>query len=203
MSPIESTQPTDLERPNGSNGGSASSRETGDAWSFGRARLLAPLRSQPKAAEVRERSAAANVTGTPTVTPTDRLDPADLSPVAVARPVFGKRGFAPLYQWEGVVEEVNGDGFRARLFPVEDGHAHAARVEYADFAYDDLADESDHELVRRDAVFYWTVGKSRNAAGTYTNTSLVRFRRLPPATQYQARQASRDADALLADLGGD
>ncbi len=99
------------------------------------------------------------------------------------------------------MEEVNGDGFRARLLPFEEGEADHSRLEYADFGYDDLADESDHDLVMEGAVFYWTVGKSRNAAGTYTNTSLVRFRRLPPPSTYQTQEAGREAAALLQDLG--
>jgi hypothetical protein len=108
-----------------------------------------------------------------------------------------------VYQWEGVVEEVNGEGFRARLRPFEQGHAEASRVEYADFDYDDLADESDRALVAEGAIFYWTVGKSRNMAGTVFNTSLVRFRRLPSATSAQKREAAREAAALLAALEED
>jgi hypothetical protein len=76
-------------------------------------------------------------------------------------------------------------------------------VEYADFPYADLADESDHDLVTVGALFYWTVGRMRNVTGTYMNTSLVRFRRLPPPTLRQRREAHREATDLLADLGAD
>lgn len=201
MKQTESTWPTKLERPNGRIDDEHSPGQTGDAWSFGsRERLFAP---RPPADRGNERSAAANMAaGSPTYTPPREMDVSNLRPVTSRRPFFGKRGFAAVYQWEGVVEEVNGGGgFRARLLPFEGGKANSARVEYADFDYEDLADDSDHELVVEGAVFYWTIGKSRNAAGTITNTSLVRFRRLPPPTASQMRQAAREAEALLNDLG--
>jgi hypothetical protein len=87
--------------------------------------------------------------------------------------------------------------------PFENGHADVAKVEYADFDYEDLADDSDRTFVTEGAVFYWTVGKSRNTAGTYTNTSLVRFRRLLPPSHHERDKASREAEAILAELGGD
>ena len=203
MSPGESTWPVAVERPNGSIGSGQSAEQTSDAWSFGsRERLFAPLKPQPAPEPESARSAAANSDLTSTASPPAR-DISELKPVAPERPSFGKRGFAPLYQWEGVVEEVNDIGFRARLVPFEDGQPDASRIEYADFEFDDLADDSDRELVVEGAVFYWTVGKSRNTAGTNTNTSLVRFRRLLAATPYQMRKSAREAAELLTDLGGD
>lgn len=201
MSPGDSTWPVDVARPDRRNGDEDRAWRT-DAWSFGsRDRLF--VRGKPASSEegAAERSAAANVAEPPTATPRRKLDAADLDPVTLRRPSFGKRGFAPVYQWEGVVEEVNGTGFRARLIPFEHGQADISRVEYADFTYDDLSDESDLAFVKDGAVFYWTVGKSRNTAGTYTNTSLVRFRRLPPVTPYESREARREADDILSDLG--
>lgn len=204
MNPSDATRPIDVEGPNGRNREWPSRWQTGDAWSFGsRDRLIAPLNPRAPADPATVRSAAANTAPSPTASPRSAMDVSDVKPVAPRRPFFGKRGFAPLYQWEGVVENVNGSGFRARLLPFENGHADASRVEYADFANDELADESDRDLVMEGAVFYWTVGRSRNLAGTYTNTSLVRFRRVPLPTPYQTREASREAEALLADLGGD
>jgi hypothetical protein len=198
----ESTERMNLERSNGHHGNGQS--HATDAWSFGSPqRLLAWLKPSASSDPLNQRSAAANTAESPTVGPHAAIDLSDVNPIASPRLSFGKRGFVALYQWEGVVEEVNAEGFRARLVPIEGSGADASRVEYADFAYDDLADESDRDLVVTDAVFYWTIGKSRNAAGTTTNTSLVRFRRLPPATGYQTREASREAEALLADLGTD
>jgi hypothetical protein len=173
--------------------------ETGAWWLGFRDRLIVPRPARTPELEAR----SANRTGLSTSDVNHARNLSGLSPILRRRPRFGKRGFVPAYQWEGVVEEVNGKGFRARLRPSEQGHTKAARVEYADFDYDDLADDSDHALVAEGAVFYWTIGKSRNVAGTLFNTSLVRFRRLPSPTAAQKRQAAIEAAALLADLEDD
>jgi hypothetical protein len=131
------------------------------------------------------------------------VDISKVAPVAARAPVFGRRAFAPLYQWEGVVEQVTGDGFRARLLPVRSGLAQRPTIEYADFQYDDLEDDSDRDLIAPGAVFYWTVGRSQRETGQHTKSSLVRFRRLPPVTAYQEREAMRQAEALLEDLAED
>jgi len=197
MTPRGRTQPIEVELPGVRRGGNGRSSETSDAWSFGADdRVFAPAPRR----FANERSAAANTSESHTFTPHITADPSHLKPVAVSRPLFGKRGFTATYQWEGVVEGLHAAGFRARLLPFENGVAEVSRVEYADFDFDDLADESDYDLVAEGAVFYWTVGKSRNPAGTLTNTSLVRFRRLPPPTPYQNAVARREAVQLLADL---
>lgn len=202
MNTPESTQRIEVVKANG-NGDGSHGTET-DAWSFGtRKRLFTPEEPSAHADLSSKRSEAANEDDASTSGQRPAPDTSDLQPVAPRRPYFGRRAFSPLYQWEGVVEEVNGGSFRARLVPFENGHADVSRVEFAEFDYDDLADESDHALVEEDAVFYWTVGRSRNAAGTVMNTSLVRFQRLPPPTAYQTREAGREAAAILADLGDD
>jgi hypothetical protein len=202
MTENRSTSPINLERPNGHGGHDSGSLQTGDAWSFGGPdRIFAPLNPRASLDSSAHRSSAANSTERPTDGPRRQLDLSDVRPLSLKRPAFGKRGFAPAYQWEGVVEEINGTGFRARLVPYEEGEANAGKVEYADFDYDDLADESDVQLVEEGAIFYWTVGKSRNLAGTLTNTSLLRFRRVLPATAYQARRALLEAGELLRELG--
>jgi hypothetical protein len=197
MSTGESTtKPIEIE----GNGKSAALwQTTKEAWSFGSETLVAPL---PPVLGLEQNARTANSVGPPTVSPRKLVTPS-LRPVASPRPRFGKRAFAPTFQWEGFVEEVNGDGFRARLVAFGNGGGDIGRVEYADFAYDDLADESDRELVTEGAVFYWTVGKARNFAGTITNVSLVRFRRLPPPTLHQRREARREVAALMGDSGTD
>ena len=99
--------------------------------------------------------------------------------------------------WEGVVEQVNAAEFRARLTPFEDGVPNTARVEFTEFSFDDLANLDDRKLVEEGARFYWTVGRATNPAGTLTNVSLVRFRRLPPTTHHRRQLAEAEADALL------
>jgi hypothetical protein len=144
-----STLKLDVER-NGGNGQGSAAPETTPWWFGLRDRLIAPR--GPRTTEpANERSAS------PTAPSTfDQLRARDLTgltPIARRRPWLGKRGFVPVYQWEGVVEEVNGEGFRARLQPFEQGHSDSAQIEYADFEYDDLADESDRGLVAKGAVF--------------------------------------------------
>jgi hypothetical protein len=183
----------------GHNGDEVRHPETSPWWLTWRTRIVTPRTPDAPVDPRSERSA--NRVGPPTLDQLGAPNTEDFKPVARPRPSFGRRKFSPVYQWEGVVEEVNGEGFRARLRPLEVGLAD--RVEYADFDYDDLADESDFDLVAEGAVFYWTVGRSSNEAGTQTKTSLVRFRRLPATTERQIKAAATQAEALLADLSED
>jgi len=122
-------------------------------------------------------------------------------PVVVERSGYGKRALHTMHEWEGVVERVGKNSFQCRLVPVTYGGGDPGKVEFTEFSFDDLATEADRSLAVPGAVFYWTVGRSRNAAGTVTNLSLVRFRRLPPLTPAQASLAEREAAALLHALG--
>jgi hypothetical protein len=180
-----------------------SSQEPGqaltDGWSFGtRKRMFGP-RTPQLPIEQRQRSASANFDSW-TIEPQRRVDVSQTRPQMTPERSLGKRGFAPLYQWEGVVEQINGTGFRARLQPANPSEREGAGIEIADFDYADLSTDSDKALVSEGAVFYWTVGRVRNAAGTVYNTSLIRFRRVPASTPYASREAAHEARALLADL---
>lgn len=123
-----------------------------------------------------------------------------IKPLVFPQPRAGRRHLRPMYQWEGVVEQVMEDGFEARLVPLG-GDAGPDTLEFTTFSLDDLADESDRDLVTEGAVFYWTIGKGRNPAGTQSNVSLVRFRRLPPSGRYHRERAAEEARDLLRDLG--
>lgn len=195
---------TPVELAGVASGGNARNRqadETLGVWSFAfREQVFSPRVPQASFDPVVDRSAAANTNGPVTASPRRPVDARE-QPVSTAQPRLGKRGFVPTYQWEGVVEALTSDGFRARLRPLESGIQSRTKVEYADFDLDDLADSSDVELVAEDAIFYWTVGRSRNSAGTYTNTSLVRFRRVPVGGRASDARTQAAADALLKDLG--
>ena len=198
-----STRKVEVERPNTESGREAGTAPTDNAWSFGYSRELRIFGPLTPPIDGNQRRPQPN--SEPMVTGDFRIPQAwrHLAPRTVRRPSFGKRGFSALYQWEGVVDEVNGDGFRARLTPTDQEEAGQASVEYVDFRFDDLYDEGDRELVAEGAVFYWTVGKIRTRAGNLLNTSLVRFRRLPSPTPSQSRKAAREAELLLEDLGSD
>jgi hypothetical protein len=118
-------------------------------------------------------------------------------PLVVLEVDSGRRSLRALMHWEGVVERLEGNGFRARLTPFRNGAADPAQVEFTDFSMDDLANREDRSLVKEGARFYWTIGRATNDAGTLFNVSLVRFRRLAPITSHRRRLAEAEADAVL------
>lgn len=115
---------------------------------------------------------------------------------------FGRRSSRAVYRWEGVVEEVNREGFKARLKPSRNGQPSAEDVEFTDFSFDEIT-PGDHPLIVPGALFYWTLARKTNEAGTLTNESLVRFRRIPPVGGYHEKIARSEAERLLQGLGGD
>jgi hypothetical protein len=144
---------------------------------------------------------AKNTNGTSTVGP-QKITPPKMPP-SMMRSLsgFGKRAFQPISQWEGVVESVNGTSFNGRVVQLDDGRASHPEVDFNEFSFEDLADKGDWDLVRPGAVFYWSVGRLKNRAGTIYNTSLVRFRRIPAHTAYIRKQAELEARAFLESLG--
>jgi hypothetical protein len=124
-------------------------------------------------------------------------------PAVVTPPNFGRRGLTPLGQWEGVVDDIEGDTFSCRIVRLTSGAPDDSDVEVTEFSLGDLANDDDRPLVQRGAVFYWTVGRARNEAGTVTNVSLIRFRRLPPPTRAQRERSEREAEELLRVLAVD
>jgi hypothetical protein len=187
--------PTSLDEDYRSDGG------TDGVWSFGLDRRLLvsgllAFRSPPPM----ERPVG-NTPDSQTDAPHEMRDLSSIKPVVVTNPYLGKRSFPPTYHWEGMVESLTETGFRGRLTPVEQGKPQPAKVEYADFDYDDLSDPTERALASPGAIFYWTVGRSTNAAGTITKQSLIRFRRLPPTSAYEGKRAALEAKELLGDLG--
>ncbi len=176
--------------------------ETDDAWSFGsRTRLFWSGSASATPGVGSLHSSAPNETEPQTFGEhPDRQSHLSWRRSRLRDAESGARRFTSLYQWEGVVEEVNGTGFRARLHALENGRTNKSHVEYAEFDYDDLAYDSDRGLVAPGAVLYWTLGRSRNGYGTWVRTSLLRLRRLPTASARQKREAERLAEELLSEL---
>ena len=168
-------------------------------WSFGprRQRIVSPD-SSPTIDPI---ASSANPAESSTSHPQEVNTPPESQALILERSGYGKRAFHALYHWEGVVERVEKKTFQCRIVPLVYGSTDATKVELTEFSFDDLATESDQSLVLPGAIFYWTVGRSRNAAGTVTNLSLVRFRRLPPPTRVQASLAEQEADDLLRVVG--
>lgn len=77
-------------------------------------------------------------------------------------------------QWQGVVEEVQHDGFYARVLT---GDGTSAPEEEGYFPFSMVSDD-DQQLVREGAFFTYTVGRE-NRYGTRVNVSVLAFRRMP------------------------
>jgi hypothetical protein len=76
-----------------------------------------------------------------------------------------------------------------------------SRPEFSEFGFDELSNDEDFNLVVEGAVFYWTLGRLKNPAGTLLNVSLLRFRRLPALTEYRKTRARIETEGLLDALG--
>jgi hypothetical protein len=164
------------------------------SWPFGQQRRIVGW-SDELLAEV-ELPDSRNRSG-PTTTGPQEITAPKRKPAVINAPDFGRRGLAALSHWEGVVEDIEGDTFRCRLVPLTSVPPDAADFELTEFSVEDLANDDDRDLVKPGAVFYWTIGRARNQAGTVTNVSLVRFRRLPVPTRSQHERAEREAEELL------
>lgn len=177
------------------NGGRPSWQLEDEAWSFGpEDRLL--FASRPAQTDVDlDRGPIRNVDSESTETP-PKLPRPSRAP-HLRRNNFGRRSATALSHWEGVVEAIGEHGFDARLIPYEDGVPLRTRVELASFDFDELVDESDVKLVKPGAVFYWTIARSRNAAGTVANASIVRFKRSPAPAKSRRDAAEREARRIM------
>jgi hypothetical protein len=197
----ESSRPAQIEGI-GSNPKAPWQQQKDSIWSFGpTGRLLFSSMDPPRGPQVSGSSANEAAPSATRPSTADRQDatPPVIRTVGFHNPSFGKRSFRVLSQWEGEVEKVSETGFRARLLQVPNGHRSSSRFEFTEFSFEDLANEDDRALVQSGAVFYWTIGRSRNVAGTNSNVSLVRFRRLPPPGRHERRRARTEAQELLRD----
>ncbi|SRR6266700_2078094 len=96
-----------------------------------------------------------------------------------------------LKDWEGVVDEVNADGFVARLLDRQNRagiDTHAAEIPFSEVAPDDLP------LVQPGAIFYLTIFRSIAAHGQHERTTRMYFRRLPTWTPALLKSARERAD---------
>ncbi len=172
-----------------------------DVWSFGPERRLL-FTGVTRTGNSRPRpSPSRNIDDNSTNTPERSKIPRKTPQVKPRN--FGRRSSTAISHWEGVVESVDQSCFEARLIPFKDGVPIAALWEMADFDFDELVDESDAKLIREGAVFYWTIARSRNAAGTVMNSSIVRFKRSPGPTNRRQVAAAEEAERLLEILKDD
>ena len=96
-----------------------------------------------------------------------------------------------LKDWEGVVDEVNEDGFVARLMDRQSRggiDTHVAEIPFSEVTQDD------RPLVQHGAIFYLTIYRSIAAHGQHERTTRLYFRRLPAWTPTLLRSARQRAD---------
>lgn len=195
-----STRPVDIEgmQP----GSSPAWQRVEETWSFGASRSGSVIAWSPPTLNAPPSSASRNQNGPSTVGP-QRITRSNDDAAPVRRRNFGQRGLQTIAHWEGVIESVSNGNFTARMIPLAEAARGGQREELAEFSEDDLANESDRELIQPGAVFYWTIGRARNTAGTVTNVSLVRMRRLPPPSRARMVWATREASEMLKSLGAE
>jgi len=117
------------------------------------------------------------------------------SVVFLKREPIRQNRFVPLQKWEGIVLQVLGDSFFARLVDLTNG----GMDEEAEFPIEEVSD-ADRSFITPGAVFYWNVGYIDNVSGQRTRASVIRFRRLPvwrPEELERAKLKARHLSDLL------
>lgn len=104
--------------------------------------------------------------------------------------------FTLLQQWEGCVNSLGDDEFRASLFDLTNP---ATPEEEATFDMEEVA-PGDRNLVRPGAFFYWSVGY-RTREGARERVSAIKFRRLPHWTRKTLAKVEVEADRLMTRFG--
>ncbi len=104
--------------------------------------------------------------------------------------------FQALQRWEGVVIATDGEQFMARLHNLENP---AESDLEAVISVEEIAD-SDKNLLKIGAVFYWTIGYRFEPYGQKSSVSTIRFRLLPVWTSNDHQRLSKlasDYDAFF------
>ena len=101
----------------------------------------------------------------------------------------------PLEKWVGVVTQINGESFRARVVDEMNGSAE----EEVEFAAQALS-PADVELLQPGSVFYWVIGYRDTSYGQRMNVSTIRFRRLTSWNEADIETARIEAEQLRRDL---
>ncbi|HWN95941.1 MAG TPA: hypothetical protein VNT99_12970 [Methylomirabilota bacterium] len=104
--------------------------------------------------------------------------------------------FVALHQWEGYVVDLNEKTFTAKLIDVaEGGTREDGEFDLKQVSNDDLP------LLKRGAVFYWSIGYHTDTARRRRTVSELRFRRLPPLNHDEIATARKAAQTILTELG--
>jgi hypothetical protein len=104
------------------------------------------------------------------------------APVRIKRPAprripMTRARFILHEMWEGVVEEIYDTYFVGQLVSKTISNTY----EVAEIYRSEIS-PADASLLRRGAVFYWTIGYEERPSGQRYRSSMIRFRRLPPTS---------------------
>lgn len=82
--------------------------------------------------------------------------------------------FQVLQKWEGIVEEINGDTILVKLIDLTNGGTHEeTELDLQDISPDDI------QLVKKGAMFYWSIGYETQRDRQVKKSSFIKFKRLP------------------------
>jgi hypothetical protein len=167
-------------------------------WSFGPRRPPLYLPDEP-VEPARLESPNRNSNGQGGTMGPQRVKAPAFSPTAPPVHRFGKKAWQAVAQWEGVVNQVDAEGFGLSLTPLINGQPDFTRREIMDFGFDELAYEMDRGLIRPGVSVYWTVGRRKDEGGMLTNQSLVRVKRETRPSEARLRQAAKEAARFVAE----
>lgn len=100
------------------------------------------------------------------------------------------------FEWEGLVLEIQGSSFSARLRNIK-----GAKAEYDEIADFDLADvpPGDRDLLHPGGIFRWVVGLE-SRSGTRQRYSRIVFRRLPAWTSRSLKKSDEQLKELVSGI---
>src|SRR5262245_25624797 len=107
-----------------------------------------------------------------------------------------ERRFQILQQWEGIVQSVGKQFFRAQVSDVTEP---SNPLEVVSLPLDDVL-EDDRPLIAPGAVFYWIIGYDASIAGTRSRASSIRFQRWARWSSRELDEISAEAEALHKEL---
>ncbi len=103
--------------------------------------------------------------------------------------------FIALQSWEGYVQDILPDGFIARLTDVKTNQDEDATIPLR------MVSDGDRPLLQAGAVFYWSIGYSRDWTDQIQMKSELRFRRLSGVNDSDFEKAKKEAQQLSKSLG--
>ena len=95
-----------------------------------------------------------------------------------------------LHHWRGIVQEIRGNEFLARLQDLTDSRM---EEEQAWFESDEVS-EADIPLLREGAIFYLSVSYEERPGGQRVRSAAIRFQRLPGWTKQSIQRAQARAN---------